>query len=76
MQKDFISVCIITKDEEPHLLQTLKYLVNQTYGKENFEIVIVDGNSKDNTIAAASVFLEKEKMHYTIVNEKEHPNKW
>jgi hypothetical protein len=31
MKKDFLSVCIITKDEEKHLLKTLEYLSKQSY---------------------------------------------
>ncbi|MCR5412456.1 MAG: glycosyltransferase [Patescibacteria group bacterium] len=60
MSKPFISICIITKDEEKNLLKTLEYLNKQSYGKEHFEIIIVDGNSKDNTIKSADEFLNKE----------------
>jgi len=76
MNKDFISVCIITKDEEKNLLQTLGYLSQQSYWKENFEIIIVDGNSKDNTIKSADAFLKEKGIEHTIVNEKKYENKW
>lgn len=75
MQKDFISVCIITRNEEKHILKTLEYLANQSYWKENFEIIIVDGNSKDNTIKTTTEFLLKNKIQHKVVNEKNHPNK-
>jgi len=76
MKKDFISVCIITMNEEKHLLQTLAHLVKQSYGKENFEIVIVDGNSKDNTVKSSKDFLTKHGIAHKIINEKGYPNKW
>ena len=72
MIKPFISICIITKNEEPFLLKTLEYLSKQSYWKENFEIIIVDWNSKDNTIKSADEFLNKEWIKHTIVNEKEY----
>jgi glycosyltransferase involved in cell wall biosynthesis len=75
MKKDFISLCIITKDEEKYLLKTLNYLINQSYGKENFEIIIVDGNSKDNTIETTKTFLSQNTIDHKVVNEKDHPNK-
>jgi glycosyltransferase involved in cell wall biosynthesis len=31
IEKDFISICIITKDEEKNLLKTLEYLTEQSY---------------------------------------------
>lgn len=76
MEKDFISICIITKNEETLLLKTLEYLSKQTYWKKNFEIIIVDGNSTDNTISSSDEFLKKEWINHTIVNEKEYTNKW
>ena len=75
MNKDFISICIITKDEEKHLLKTLEYLSKQSYWKENFEIIIVDGNSKDNTIKSSDKFLTEQGIEHTIVNEKKYENK-
>jgi len=75
MGKDFISICIITKNEEIYLLKTLEYLSKQTYWKENFEIIIVDGNSNDNTIKSTDEFLRKEWIRHTIVNEKKYENK-
>lgn len=75
MKKDFISICIITRNEEKHILKTLEHLVNQSYWKENFEIIIVDWNSSDNTIKATTEFLKKNKIQHTVVNEKTYPNK-
>lgn len=76
MKKDFISICIITRNEEKYLLKTLEYLVDQTYGKENFEIIIVDWDSKDNTIQSSKAFLTKHGIAHKVINEKDYPNKW
>lgn len=76
MDKDFISICIITRNEEKYLLKTLEYLEKQTYGKENFEVIIVDWDSKDNTIQSSKNFLTKCGIAHKIINEKDYPNKW
>jgi len=74
-KKDFISICIITRNEEKHIIKTLGHLINQSYWKENFEIIIVDWNSKDNTIKATTEFLEKNEIQHKVVNEKNYQNK-
>lgn len=54
MKAPQFSVIIPTLNEEkflPHLLQSLK---DQTY--KNFEVIVVDGNSKDRTVQVAKTF--------------------
>ena len=75
MKKDLITVCIITKDDEKYILQTLKWLANQSYWKENFEIIIVDWNSKDKTVRIAEKFLTEQWISHKIINEKDYENK-
>lgn len=43
----FISICIITYNSEKYILEAVKSALAQTY--QNFEIVIVDDGSEDNT---------------------------
>lgn len=75
MNKPFISICIITRNEEKNLLKTLEYLSKQTYGKENFEIIIVDWNSNDNTVNKAEKFLTEQQINHKIISEKDCENK-
>lgn len=75
MSQPFVSVCIITKNEEKNLLKTLESVIKQTYNKESFEIIVVDGDSKDKTIAWADALLTQAGVKHLIVNEKEYPNK-
>jgi len=44
-----ISVVIAARNEEEHIVDLLDSLYAQTYPKENFEVIIVDDRSEDNT---------------------------
>ena len=44
-----MTVGIITKNEETHIKETINSILKSNYPKNKYEIVIVDGNSKDRT---------------------------
>src|SRR3989344_8369023 len=44
-----VTVGIITKNEEAHIRETIQSVLNSYYPKNKYEILIVDGNSIDNT---------------------------
>jgi len=57
MQKPFFTIVIPALNEEkflPHLLESITHQTNQ-----DFEVIVVDGRSKDKTIQAAEVYKEK-----------------
>ncbi len=66
---DFITVWIIARNEEKAIWNTLKYLLKQTYPKDKFEIILVDGNSTDNTKEVAENILSQWNIKYKILNE-------
>lgn len=70
----FITVWIIVKNEEKHIVNTLKYLTKQTFSKDSFEIIIVDWNSSDNTKKLAKDFLDKNDISFKILNESDFKN--
>lgn len=53
-QKPLISIITVCYNAAGILEKTLHSAINQTY--KNFELVIVDGNSKDNTVKVAQKF--------------------
>ena len=57
MTKLRFSVIIPTLNEEKFLPKLLTSLTRQTV--KNFEVIVVDGQSKDRTIASANAFLSK-----------------
>jgi glycosyltransferase involved in cell wall biosynthesis len=70
----YITVGIIAKNEAKNIENTLKYLMEQSYPHEFFEIIIADGNSSDGTREIAEKCLRKGDIVYTVINEKDQPN--
>jgi len=68
-QVDFITVWIIARNEEKAIWNTLKYLLQQIYPHNKFEIILIDWNSQDKTIQIAKQILSKWDVKYKILNE-------
>jgi glycosyltransferase involved in cell wall biosynthesis len=56
-----VSVLIITLNEEFYIGKLLSTLCNQTH--KDFEVILVDGNSKDKTCEIAETFKDKLDLH-------------
>ena len=56
----FVSVVIAVKNESKHIGILLEQIKNQTYNKYNFEVIIVNDNSGDNTVEIITAFAEEE----------------
>ena len=69
-----ISVVIRTYNEEKHIGEVLESLKNQTYS--NFEVIILDSQSTDNTTKIAQSYgvsikqIEKKKFNYSYASNK------
>jgi glycosyltransferase involved in cell wall biosynthesis len=59
-KKPFFSVITVVKNSQWGITKTIKSIINQTF--KNFEFIIIDGNSKDNTILKILKF--KQKINY------------
>ena len=57
MTNPLISLITVTFNAEQLLAQTWQSAMNQTY--QNFELILVDGGSKDNTLQIAKQFKNK-----------------
>ncbi len=66
--KPELTIVIPTLNEEKYLPKLLAALVNQTY--QDFEVIIVDGNSKDNTVEIANSFKKILKLRVIIEKER------
>lgn len=55
----FISVVIAARNEEDNIFNCLTSVVNQTYHKSKFEIIVVDDASTDNTYNICTEFAAK-----------------
>jgi glycosyltransferase involved in cell wall biosynthesis len=59
LDKPFVSIVIPTKNEEKYIGQCLNSLARQTYPKEKFEVILIDGRSSDGTLKIVRDFKEK-----------------
>jgi glycosyltransferase involved in cell wall biosynthesis len=64
-----ITVGIICKNEEANIGETISRLRAQDYPVDQFEVIVIDGNSTDKTREIASRVLSKCKFSYKILNE-------
>jgi len=57
-----VSIIIACRNEEENISSLLESLYNQTYPKENTEIIIIDDHSEDNTRKIIAEYIEKNKF--------------
>ncbi|MBS4035843.1 MAG: glycosyltransferase [Ignavibacterium sp.] len=62
-----VSIVISAKNEERNLENLIKALDEQEYPKEFFEVIIVDDNSKDATLAKTKSLIS-EKHNFTVIS--------
>ena len=68
MNNDLISICIPTYNGEKHISQCLESCIEQTYS--NYEIIICDDGSTDNTLNIINDFISKSSKIKLFKNEK------
>ena len=64
-----ISIVMAARNEEKRILPALQSLEKLNYPKENFEIIIVDDDSADNTIKIIKPFIQK-NSHWKLIRLK------
>jgi len=64
-----------TKDEEVVIARCLNSLLDLDYPKDKLEIIVVDGNSTDNTCKVCSDFQRNIPGRFKIINEKQSNGK-
>jgi dolichyl N-acetyl-alpha-D-glucosaminyl phosphate 3-beta-D-2,3-diacetamido-2,3-dideoxy-beta-D-glucuronosyltransferase len=68
----FISVIIPTRNEEKYIVACLDSLVLQTYPKDKFEVLLIDGLSNDKTIDLAKNYLEHLNLRILCNLQEKH----
>ena len=46
----FVSALLVTRNEQAFIERAMLSLVNQTYPKDSYEIIVIDGESTDKTL--------------------------
>src|SRR3954447_24784578 len=75
-QKDLISVLMTAYNREAYIAEAIQSVLASSY--ENFELIIVDDHSVDNTINIAREFEQKDRRVKVYRNEKnlgDYPNR-
>ena len=65
MKKIFFSVVVTSYNSSKYIKKTLNSLLNQNF--ENFEVIMVDDGSSDNTISIANKFKLQKKFRFKII---------
>tara|TARA_B100000965_G_scaffold406447_1_gene445439 strand:- start:1848 stop:2453 length:606 start_codon:yes stop_codon:yes gene_type:complete len=68
MKKHYISVIVPVFNREKYIGRCLRSLISQSIGRENFEIIVVDDGSKDDTTKILKAFEDEIK----IIKNKEN----
>jgi len=66
-----ISVIVPVRNEEDYIVGCLQSLINQDYDAENFEIIVVNDHSEDNTLQLINQLILKTNISISLINLKE-----
>jgi glycosyltransferase involved in cell wall biosynthesis len=72
---EFISVVISARNEEEHIEACLYQIIRQNYAPENFELIVIDDCSTDNTYRLADAMLKASALNYRLIKQPEHRGK-
>ena len=76
MDNPLVSVLMVTYNQEKYIIEAIQSVLTSTY--TNFELIIVDDCSKDNTFAIAQAYSVKDRRIKVFVNENnlgDYPNR-
>ncbi len=65
-QHPCVSVIIAARNEEKNIASCLQHLLHQNYGRDNYEIIIVDDHSEDQTASICLKYAQHGVQLYTL----------
>lgn len=75
VEKHFLSIIISSRNEESNIRHCLNSIINQSYQKEKFEVILIDDASEDKTVSVAASTLDNSGINHTIIQQKTHCGK-
>ena len=60
-ERPFISALLVTRNEQAYIERALLSLINQTYPKSCYEIIVIDGESTDKTLVIVEKLISQYK---------------
>lgn len=73
--KPFVSVLLVTRNEQDYIEKALSSLIKQTYPKEYYEIIVIDGESTDDTLKIVAKLIEKYKTELLNIRVINNPKR-
>jgi glycosyltransferase involved in cell wall biosynthesis len=67
-----VSMLLVVRNSEEYISSVLYSLLQQGYDRNEFEIIIVDGESEDLTLSVVKQILSQSEANYLILNNKAH----
>lgn len=74
-QQPFVSALLVTRNEQIYIERALMSLINQSYPKNKYEIIIIDGESTDKTLEIVGNLINKyktEMFDIRVINNPRH----
>ena len=71
----FVSALLVTRNEQAYIEKAMMSLINQTYPKDKYEIVVIDGESTDDTLKTVKRLINKyrtDSFDIRIINNPKH----
>ena len=75
LSSNFISIVLSARNEAKTIERCLQELIKQQYPINQFEIILIDDASEDDTYLLANSVLEKSKISYKFIKEFVHQGK-
>lgn len=75
MEYPFVSALLVTRNEQAYIERALLSLINQTYPKDSYEIIIIDGESTDQTLEIVDRLIEQygtDSFAIRVINNPKH----
>ena len=71
----YISIVISARNEEALINECLQQIIKQNFLKENFELILIDDASEDNTYQIALKTLQNSDISYQLIRKETHQGK-
>lgn len=73
--RPFVSALLVTRNEQRYIEQAILSLIHQSYPKERYEIIVIDGESSDQTIEIVEKLIKVYNTEYFDMRLLNNPSR-